>query len=344
MVTSSVLHAKAPLRLSFAGGGTDVPPFPQSDDDGGAVLSATITRYAYASLRPRSDREVTVHSLDYGLALKFGVDDPLTFDGDLDLAKAAVHRLVNRDASGFDLFMHSNAPPGSGLGASSAMMVALVGLLQAHYRLTNTDYEVAALANVLEREDLGIRGGLQDHYAATFGGFNYMEFHADHVVVNPLRIDPAVVNELEHNLLLVYTGSTRLSDQIIVDQMDRFEAGNQDSIEGLRMQRTLAKAMKDALLRRKTDQFGELLDEAWLQKRRLSPKIATPFIDEAYTAARRAGAIGGKVTGAGGGGFMVFYCPFDRRHLVAEALIALGLSVTEFSFAHDGLTTWSMGG
>ncbi|MFN8156674.1 MAG: hypothetical protein U0R68_04605 [Candidatus Nanopelagicales bacterium] len=342
VVTTGYVRAKAPLRVSFAGGGTDVPPFPETE--GGAVLSATISQYAFVSLRPRNDRQITVQSLDYGLTEEFGIDDPVQLDGELLLAKAAVRRLLDTDSDGFDLFSHCNAPPGSGLGASSAMVVALVGALQAHYRLTLTDYEIASIAERLERHDLGIRGGLQDHYAATFGGFNYIEFHRDHVVVNPLRIASATINELEHNMLLVYTGRTRMSDHLIADQTERYVAGVDESIEGLRMQKQLARDMKDALLRRRLDDFGCLLDEAWTQKRRLSPKIATPEIDEAYEVAQKAGALGGKVTGAGGGGYMVFYCAFDRRHHVAQAMIDLGMSVAELTFSDEGLTTWRVDG
>ena len=342
MTSDALIRARAPLRISFAGGGTDVPPFPAQE--GGAVLSATINLYAFASLRPRLDRQVSVQSLDFGLSVEFGVDEPVLFDGDLDLPKAAVRRLLDRDHAGFDLFLHSGAPPGSGLGASSAMVVALVGVLQEKYRLTLTNYQIAETAYQIEREDLAIRGGLQDHYAATFGGFNFIEFGAEHVVVNPLRIRPDVVNELEHNLLLVYTGRTRLSDHIIDDQVSRYRAGEPEAVEGLRQQRTLAKQLKDALLRGRFDDFGCLLDEAWQAKRRLSPKVSTAFIEEAYDVAKTNGALGGKVTGAGGGGYMIFYCRFDRRHLVAEALIKLGLVVSELTFDQSGLTTWRVGG
>ena len=342
MANSGIVRAKAPLRLSFAGGGTDVAPFPELE--GGAVLSATITRYTFASLRPRPDRQVSVTSLDFARELEFGIDDPLNLDGDLDLPKAAVHRLLDRDAAGFDLFLTSNVPPGSGLGSSSSMMVALVGLLAAHYGLPLTDYEIASMAAGLEREDLGIRGGLQDFYAATFGGFNYIEFESDRVVVNPLHIAPDTINELEATMLLVYTGQTRLSDHIISDQTDRYVAQEPESLEGLRAQRDIALAMRNALLRQAHEEFGALLHEAWVAKRKMSPRISTPEIDEAYDAARRAGALGGKVTGAGGGGFMVFACPFDRRHLVAEKLTAMGLVVTEFAFTQKGLTTWRASG
>lgn len=335
---SFAVRARAPLRVSFAGGGTDVPPFPERE--GGAVLSATINRFAFASLRAREDREIRVNSLDFATGVKFGVDDPVAFDGDLDLAKAAIRRLVRTVSGGFDISLHSNAPPGSGLGSSSAMVVALVGVLQTHYGVPLTPYEVAQLAYLVEREDLGIAGGLQDQYAAAFGGFNYIEFGAEHVVVNPLRVADETVRELEYSLVLAYTGRTRQSDGIIADQVGRFEAGSPTSIDALRAQRDLAKSMKDALLRHRLDDIGEMLHEAWTQKQRLSPRISTPYIAEAYEEARRAGAIGGKVTGAGGGGYMIFYCADGTSHRVADALVKVGLMVTDFTFSRTGLVAW----
>jgi D-glycero-alpha-D-manno-heptose-7-phosphate kinase len=332
------LRAKAPLRVSFSGGGTDVPPFPQ--EEGGIVLSATIDRYAYGSLAPRDDGRVTIDSVDFGMSLDFGVDEPVLFDGKLDLVKAAIRRLGGGESGGYDLFLHSNAPPGSGLGSSSAMMVAMIGLLKERYNLPLTDYEVAGLAYDVERGDLGIKGGLQDQYAATFGGFNFIEFEADRVVVNPLRIRDELVNELELNMLLCYTGTTRESHGIIDDQTKRFEGGDKQALEGLRMQKRLAVEMKSALLRGQLSLFGELLGHAWDEKKKMSPKITTSFIDEAYELARENGAIGGKVTGAGGGGYMLMYCDFQKKHKVAEALIKLGGAVTEFSFEHRGLMTW----
>jgi D-glycero-alpha-D-manno-heptose-7-phosphate kinase len=333
-----LVRAKAPLRLSFAGGGTDVPPFP--GEEGGQVLSATINRYAYASLLPRIDRRITIDSLDFGLSLEFMLETPLFFDGRLDLVKAAIRRLGNGAHHGYDVFLHSNAPPGSGLGSSSAMMVALIGVLKEHFQLPLSDYDVADLAHTLERRDLQLKGGMQDQYAATFGGFNFIEFYGDRVVVNPLRVSADVVNELEANLLLCYTGITRLSDRIIEDQTARFEHRDRAAVEGLRMQKQLAAEMKDLLLRGRLRDFGELLGAAWTYKKQLSPKISTPAIDEAYDEALKHGALGGKITGAGGGGYMLFYCDFHRRHRVAEAMLQMGVDVAEFAFDASGLTTW----
>ena len=334
------IRARAPLRISFAGGGTDVSPFPERE--GGLVLNATIDRYAYGMLRPRRDRRIRIESADFGVNLSYGVDESPIFDGKLDLVKAAIRKLGDTSAPGFDLFLHSNAPPGSGLGSSSSVMVTLVGLLKEFHGLALTDYEIAQLSHQIERVDLGLLGGMQDQYAATFGGFNFVEFGGDRVIVNPLRIADDVVNELEHNMLLCYTGATRRSDGVIEDQTARYEGGEAGTLAALRSQKQLAMEMKNALVRRRPREFGDMLHEAWKQKKRMSPKISTGFIDEAYAAARRAGALGGKVTGAGGGGYMLFYCEFQKKHRVAEALTRMGGQVTEFAFEPEGLTTWSM--
>ncbi|WP_265446751.1 GHMP kinase [Flexivirga meconopsidis] len=337
-----VLRARAPLRISFAGGGTDVTPFPQRE--GGAVLSATISSFAFSTLRPRADGVITVQSLDYGVSIGFGVDEPVEFNGKLDLPKAAIDRIRGidgaRPSGGFDLFLHTQAPPGSGLGSSSAVMVSVIGLVAQHCGLDLTPYDVAELAYRLEREDLGIPGGSQDQYAAAFGGFNYIEFKPDEVIVNPLRVRDDTVHELEHNMLLAFTGNTRVSDHIIEDQRSRYEGGNSDALEGLRAQKVLAERMKVALVRGEVDRFGQLLGEAWAQKRKMSDRISTPLIDEAVTTALDAGALGGKVTGAGGGGHLIFVCEFERRHLVAQELLRLGLTLSEITFSQHGVTTW----
>jgi D-glycero-alpha-D-manno-heptose-7-phosphate kinase len=337
-----IIRAKAPLRISFAGGGTDVPPFPERE--GGLVLNATINRYAYGTLRERSDGAITIHSFDYDSSVELDPGVPPVFDGRLDLAKAAVVRFTEGAGSGYDLLLHSNAPPGSGLGASSAMMVALIGVLSAYRSVPATDYELAELAHTIERDELGISGGRQDQYAATFGGFNFIELYGDHVVVNPLRIPPDVVLELEHNLLLCYTGTTRQSDHIIEDQTQRYTSGNAEATAGLKAQKRLALEMKNALLQRRLADFGELLHTAWEAKKRISDRISTDRIEELYDEARAAGAIGGKVTGAGGGGYLLLYCHHDRRHNVAKRMRELGATVDEFAFEPAGLRTWRVDG
>ena len=333
------IRAKAPLRISFAGGGTDVAPFPERE--GGMVLNATIDRYAYGSLQERNDGAITLHSLDLNIARHFRADEDLRLNGELDLVKAAIRRLAGgRPKRGFDLVLSTSAPPGSGLGSSSSMMVCLVGVLSRFLDLQLDNHEMASLAWQIERQDLGLRGGLQDQYASVFGGFNFIEFEADRTIVNPLRVPEEVVDELEASLLLCFTGETRAGDRVIDDQTARYEAGEAETLAGLRAQKQLVPEMKDALLRGHLVRFGELLGEAWEAKRRMSPQISSSSIEKAYETAIRAGAIGGKVTGAGGGGFILFAVPFHRGHVVAEALTEIGTRVEEFAFDRRGIRTW----
>jgi D-glycero-alpha-D-manno-heptose-7-phosphate kinase len=335
---ASTIRAKAPLRISFAGGGTDVPPYPERE--GGCVLNATIDHYAWGSLQPRDDGRIRIESVDLGISFDCHVESKLEFDGQLDLVKATIVRLEAQNSKGFDVFLHSDAPPGSGLGSSSALIVGLVGLVQEFKNSPQTDYEVAQLAYSIERQDLGIQGGSQDQYASSFGGFNFMEFCGDRVIVNPLRIHQDIVNELEHNLLLCYTGTTRRSDKIIEDQTKRFEEKQEATLRALGEQKQLAIDMKNALLMRRLDDFGDLLHSSWESKKNISPRISNSWIDEMYETARKSGAIGGKITGAGGGGYMLLYCEFQKKHKVIEALKQLGAMPTEFAFESRGLQTW----
>lgn len=315
-----------------------MPPFPQTE--GGCVLSATIDRYAYGSLTTRRDRRVSIESVDFGIRAEVALDgDDAHDDERLDLVRAAVSRFGAESSDGYDLVLRSNAPPGSGLGSSSTMMVALTGLLSEHHGTALDEYEIARLAHGIEREDLGISGGLQDHYAATFGGFNFIEF-GEQTIVNPLRIRDDVVHELELGLMLCFTGITRASAKVIDDQTQRVSTGAFDTLDGLRAQKELAVAMKIALLRGEVRAFGELLGEAWKQKKRMSPLISNPRIEELYDLAAKNGALGGKVTGAGGGGYILFYCDFALKHRVIQALEGAGAGVIEFSFDGKGLTTW----
>jgi D-glycero-alpha-D-manno-heptose-7-phosphate kinase len=335
---ASAIRAKAPLRISFAGGGTDVPPYPERE--GGCVLNATIDKYAWGSLRPREDGRILIESVDLGISLDCHVESELKFDGELDLVKATLKRLQAQNSKGFEIFLHSDVPPGSGLGSSSALIVGLVGLVKEFKNLPLTEYEIAQLAYHIERQDLQIQGGLQDQYASSFGGFNFIEFYGDRVIVNPLRIHQDTINELEHNLLLCYTGTTRRSDRIIEDQTNRLEGKQENTLRALREQKQLATDMKNALLRRQLDDFGDLLHSAWESKKSLSPRISNNSIDEMYEVGRKNGALGGKITGAGGGGYMLFYCQFEKKHKVAEALKKLRASPTEFAFEGRGLQTW----
>jgi D-glycero-alpha-D-manno-heptose-7-phosphate kinase len=338
-----IVRGRAPLRISFAGGGTDVEPY--LSERGGAVLSTTIDKYAYASLRIVDEPGVTVQSLDYDIVAKYELQELAGGDDDdeLGLVKAVIRRLCrNEGVDGLEFFLHSDAPPGSGLGSSSTMVVALIGLCRHWLHLPLTDYEAADLAYRIERVDLGITGGKQDHYAATFGGFNFIEFHRDTTIVNPLRVPSDTLNELWYNLLLCYTGRTRRSAGIIDSQIAAYVERDEAVVRAMDHLKENAVDLKNALLQGRLDDFGLLLHEAWLNKKKMAAQISDPFIDELYEAALQQGALGGKLSGAGAGGYMTFYCRFDRKHLVARELERLGAQVVEFNFDLDGLQAWEV--
>lgn len=331
-----IVRAKAPLRISFCGGGTDVPPYPAAY--GGCVLSCTISKYAFASVVARRDGAYKIESLDYGLDVRYGSEQALTFNGELDLVKAVIRRF--RSKRGAELFLHSDAPPGSGLGSSSTMVVALVCALAEYMGRVMSEYEVAEAAYMIERADLGIPGGYQDQYAAAFGGFNFIEFYGDRVVVNPLRVAPAVLDELRYNMLLCFTGTARTSTAILAQQTARVEDEDEAVLGVLASLKKHSIAMKEALLRGRLGDFGELLDAAWKAKRLLADGVSTPVVENLYEVAKRHGAIGGKLLGAGGGGYLLLYCEPRRTHAVAEQLTRAGGQVVDFAFEPEGARFW----
>ena len=331
-----LIRSKAPLRISFAGGGTDVSPYPEQR--GGCVISATIDKYAYCTLRPRTDDKIGVISLDYETVAEFRKDQEFVFDGRLDLIKAAIGSF--KAPTGFDLFLHCDAPPGSGLGSSSATVVAMVGAMKHWLNLPMSDYEVAETAYTVEREKLGIKGGRQDQYASTFGGFNFIEFFKDKTVVNPLRVREDVIDELQYRLLMCYTGRTRMSGNIIQEQVMGFVSKKKDVVEALDATKVLATEMKNALLMGNLDKVGELMHKGWTEKKKFAGGVSDQRINAIYESARKAGALGGKITGAGGGGFMIFLCEFEKRHLVARELENVDARVSSLAFDPRGMRTW----
>jgi D-glycero-alpha-D-manno-heptose-7-phosphate kinase len=335
-----IIRAKAPLRIGFGGGGTDVSPYPE--ERGGAVLSATIDRYAYCSLATTNKATANVHSLDYDLVARYSAEDKPQYDGELGLVMAAINVMGIR--GGVDLFLHSDAPPGSGLGTSSAMTVAIVGACNRLLKVTSTEYDLAELAFRIERQEAGIKGGKQDQYAAAFGGFNFIEFLGKTTIVNPLRIKPEIINELQYRLLLCYTGKTRLSAGIIDDQVSNYVQKKESVTGALDHTKALAIEMKNELLLGHVDEFGSLLHQAWESKKQFSDRMTDPHIDELYRAARENGALGGKLLGAGGGGYLLVLSEFDKWHIVARRLEELGGKVVKFSFSSTGMQTWDTAG
>jgi len=333
-----IIRGKAPLRISFAGGGTDVSPY--IEERGGIVLNTTVDKYAYATLITRDDEAINVKSLDFNTDISFNCRDKQEYDGNLDLVKAAVQRFDIKE--GFDLCLHSDAPPGTGLGSSSTLTTALIGVLKHWLRLPITDYQLAELAYQIEREEVGIKGGKQDQYATVFGGVNFIEFFSDKTVVNPLRIKEEILNELEYRLLLCDTSRSRSSDKIIASQVDGYMQRNTDVVQALDETKVIAIEMKNAFLLGHINDVGHLLDMGWRSKKMFSEMITTPFVDKLYEVARKNGAIGGKLLGAGGGGYLLLLCQPDKRHHVAEKLKAAGGRITPFAFEYRGLQTWEV--
>ncbi len=340
------IRCRAPLRISFGGGGTDVSPY--SDERGGAVLAATIDRWAYATLVPGGDI-IEVESIDYDAAVSYPLDRPFVYDGQLDLAKAVIDHFRREHglSEGMRVRLHNDAPPGSGLGSSSAIVVAMIGALSAYLGLGLDPYAVSELAYSIERDQAGIKGGRQDQYAAAFGGFNFMEFNHAHTVVSPLSLSPEQVCELQYELVLAFVGGQRFSGYIIERQMDAFANRDADAkaaqaVAAMDELKRIAYEMREALSQGDLPAMGAMLDRSWQAKKRMAEGITNPRIDEVYAAAMQAGARGGKISGAGGGGFMFFLTDPTRRFAVQDALRRNGAEVVNFSFVEEGMRAWSV--
>jgi D-glycero-alpha-D-manno-heptose-7-phosphate kinase len=276
---------------------------------------------------------------DDGSQARYATPEDLVFDGHLDLVKACLRHMAPE--TGLDLHLSCDAPPGSGLGSSSGLVVAMLAAVAEHTRTAMTPYELARRAYEVERVDLRQAGGMQDQYACTFGGFNFIEFFAeDRVVVNPLRIPPDMANELHGSLLLCYTGITRKSGGILRRQVEGYVTGRRESVEALERIKGLTLELKEALLTGDLPRFGDILDQSWHAKRRLAAGITNDRVDELYEHARRSGAVAGKLLGAGGGGYLLLLCPFEARHRVGEAMEAAGARVVKFHFEERGVQTW----
>jgi D-glycero-alpha-D-manno-heptose-7-phosphate kinase len=339
-----IIRSKAPLRLGLAGGGTDVAPY--SEIYGGSILNATISMYAYATIEPRNDGKIILNSIDKKELYEFGRTEQLNIDGNLDILKGIYNRVVRdftKKPLSFELTTYVDAPPGSGLGTSSTLVVAILGAFAEWLGLPLGDYDLAHLAYEIERIDLKMAGGKQDQYSATFGGVNFMEFsNKDKVIVNPLRIKEKYLDELAHNLILYHTETSRISSTIIEQQSRNVTNKNEKTIEAMHKLKEQAVMMKESILKGELERMGELLDFGWKFKKNMASGITNPFIDEIYETAIKHGASGGKVSGAGGGGFMFFYCPGNTRSKVVEALNKFGGQTKRYEFTAKGLTTWSI--
>jgi len=339
-----IYRSKAPLRIGLAGGGTDVSPY--SDIYGGAILNATISLYANATIEPVNENKIILQSIDRNEEQHFDWSKTLPIDGTLDLLKGIYNRIQKDygiNQQGFRLSTYVDAPAGSGLGTSSTLVVAIIGAFTEMLRLPLGEYDMAHYAYDIERKDLNLAGGRQDQYAATFGGVNFMEFYKDDkVIVNPLRIKQHYLFELENNLLLYYTSTSRESANIIKKQSKNVVDKKDSSIEAMHQLKEQARQMKEALLKGKIHELGEILDFGFQQKRQMAEGISNPLIEEIYETAKKAGATGGKISGAGGGGFMIFYCPVNTKYNVIKSLEKFGGRYRRYKFTEHGLTTWTI--
>ena len=339
-----IVRSKAPLRIGLAGGGTDVSPY--SDIYGGAILNASIDLYAYASLEPLTNGkiELCIDGTDKCIILDSAKELALV-DG-FELFIGVYNRVIkqfNLNALSFRLTSYIEAPQGSGLGTSSTIVVSLLGAFVEWLNLPLGQYDIAHLAYEIERIDLNMSGGKQDQYAATFGGINYIEFLSnDRVIVNPLQLKNEILYELEFNLLLYFTATQRLSATIINEQVQNVKDKNEKSVEAMHNLKEQAHQMKDSLLRGELTKIGEILHFGWQNKKQMAASISNTLIDSIYDTALAHGANGGKISGAGGGGFMFFFCPGITKIKVARAIESFGGKVQPFKFTQQGLTTWTI--
>ena len=338
-----LVRARAPLRLGLAGGGTDVSPY--CDVHGGNVLNATIDRYAYAVIKAIDKPCVRFVSTDQQIALDCLLQDRHELNGVLNLHKAVYGEIVTVYNGGrpipIELSTFCDAPAGSGLGSSSTLVVVMIRAFAELLNLPLDDYTIAKLAFKIERVRCGLQGGRQDQYSATFGGFNFMEFYADErAVINPLRIKNWIVCELEASLVLFYTGVSRESANIIADQSAGVTKGAATAVEAMHALKREALTMKECLLKGDFKGIVESMREGWENKKRSARSVSNPIIEEIFEAAIKDGALAGKVSGAGGGGFIMFFVPPDKRMDVIRTLDRFKGQVSNCHFTEHGTQAW----
>ena len=338
-----MIRSRAPLRLGIAGGGTDLSPY--CDVHGGAILNASIDLYAYTFLEDSASSKAEFISLDLQESEKFGPEDEISLDHGLVLHRAVHKRIVEKFCGRKHLPVrcttYSDAPAGSGLGSSSTMVVSLIKAYQELLSLPLGDYDIAQMAYEIERKDCGLAGGKQDQYAATFGGFNFMEFFSDNrVVVNPLRIKASVINELSSSLVLYFTGTSRQSARIIKDQIQSVTGSTTAALSAMHDVKRLSFVMKENLLRGDIEGMAYALDQGWQAKKQTSDRITSDEIESIEAIARASGATAMKVSGAGGGGFIMMFVDPKNKYQLVQRLSRESGYVQNFQFSISGAEAW----
>ncbi|EGJ4437737.1 dehydrogenase [Campylobacter upsaliensis] len=336
----ATIRSQTPLRLGLAGGGTDINLY--CDTYTGYVLNATISLFVHCTLIEREDNKIIFDSPDTGGYCEYESTLSLENDGKLDIFKAVYNRIVKDYAKkplGFSLHTYSDVPSGSGLGGSSTLVVGMLKAYAEWLNLPLGEYEIAKLAYEIEREDLGIVGGAQDQYAATFGGFNFMEFYDNkRVIVNPLRIRNYIISELESRMVLYFTNITREAKDI--EEHKKGKLGDQKSLEAMHSIKQDAIDMKEALFRADFKRLGVILERSWRSKKTISEIVSNDELDRIYHLAVNNGAYSGKTSGAGAGGFMFFLCEPTEKYRLCELLSKQGGYVAKFSFIKEGAKSW----
>jgi D-glycero-alpha-D-manno-heptose-7-phosphate kinase len=338
------VRARAPLRLGLAGGGTDLSPY--CDEHGGIVLNATIDRFAYAHVFPSSNGDVVFRARDINEEEVFDRGEPMDIHKGLILHRAVYKHMMREFCEGAHLPLvvstTVDVPAGSGLGASSALAVALIEAFRVGLQLPLGPYDVARLAYRIERQDLVLAGGRQDQYAAAFGGVNFIEFlPEERVIVNPLRIRRDYLNELESALVICFTGQSRRSDTIISEQVSGLKALNAETTKSMHKLKSDALEMKSALMSGDLKGMATVLNESWQAKKRTAAGVSNSTVDGLYDIALKAGAWGGKVSGAGGGGFLMLLTDPENRYGLISALNAAGGSGGAVKLIFDGAEGWT---
>ena len=334
-----IVRSKAPFRVSFGGGGTDMAPY--CIEYGGCVISTAIDRHVYVTIEPRDDKKIRIFSLNYNQELVFNIGDK-DYSTDFEIFKGIVNVLEIND--GFNITTYSELPAGSGMGGSSSLSVALIGAFNVYYNFGLSEHDIAQKAYDIERIELEQKGGYQDQFAAAYGGFNFIEF-TNFVKVTPIKKTDEIINELQYRLILCYVGGSHFSSDIQDEVLKGYEIEKKSYMEAMQGLKDVAHSMRNIVESNdigRLNEFGELLHKGWLTKKSLSSKISNKDIENFYLTSRKFGVLGGKLLGAGGGGHLLLFSEPNKKHRVIQELEKIGGKIVNFHFNPKGLEVWEI--
>jgi D-glycero-alpha-D-manno-heptose-7-phosphate kinase len=334
-----IIKSKAPFRVSFGGGGTDMPPY--CTEHAGCVISTTIDRHVYITIKPREDKKIHIFTTNGNKEFVFDIGDK-AYSTEFDIIKGILNILEIKD--GFNITICSELPAGSGMGGSSSLTVAVIGAFNYYYNLGLTKHEIAHKSYYIERIELEQKGGYQDQFAAAYGGFNFIEF-TDKVKLNPVKTTDEMINELQNRLILCYVGGSHFSSDIQDEVLKGYDIEKKSYIEVMKDLKVVAQSMKKIVESNdlnRLKEFGELLHRGWLAKKSLSSKISNKNIENFYLTSRKFGVIGGKLLGAGGGGHLLLFSEPNKKHKIIQELEKIGGKIVNFHFNPKGLEVYEL--